>query len=147
MDLRHLRYFIAVAEEGSLTNAAERRLHTTQPSLSRQIRDLLRGAGRHDRANHPSPRERPRRRQPKLVHQLAQPPDRHGDGQRVTKTTWYRYRRRSDRFTGPHPLQHTGDLPRAGLAAATITSGPSGVIGFGMGLSCSDGAAATKRRV
>ena len=40
MDLRHLRYFIAVAEEGSLTNAAERRLHTTQPSLSRQIRDL-----------------------------------------------------------------------------------------------------------
>jgi LysR family transcriptional regulator, hca operon transcriptional activator len=40
MDLRHLRYFIAVAEEGSLTNAAERRLHTAQPSLSRQIRDL-----------------------------------------------------------------------------------------------------------
>jgi LysR family hca operon transcriptional activator len=35
-----LHYFIAVAEEGSLTNAAERRLHTAQPSLSRQIRDL-----------------------------------------------------------------------------------------------------------
>ncbi len=45
MELRHLRYFVAVAEEGSLTNAAERRLHTAQPSLSRQIRDLEREVG------------------------------------------------------------------------------------------------------
>ena len=40
MELRHFRYFIAVAEEGSLSTAAETRLHTAQPSLSRQIRDL-----------------------------------------------------------------------------------------------------------
>src|ERR1700720_491189 len=40
MELRHLRYFVAVAEAGSLAVAAKEKLHTAQPSLSRQIRDL-----------------------------------------------------------------------------------------------------------
>ena len=39
MELRHLRYFVSVAEALSFTKAAAR-LHTAQPSLSRQIRDL-----------------------------------------------------------------------------------------------------------
>src|SRR3954470_18769956 len=44
MELRHLRYFVAVAEKGGFVRAS-RRLHVAQPALSRQIRDLERDVG------------------------------------------------------------------------------------------------------
>lgn len=45
MELRTLKYFLTVAQEGNITNAAKR-LHVTQPTLSRQLADLEKELGR-----------------------------------------------------------------------------------------------------
>jgi DNA-binding transcriptional LysR family regulator len=40
MELRHLRYFVAVAETENVLRASTQKLHVSQPAVSRQIRDL-----------------------------------------------------------------------------------------------------------
>lgn len=58
MELRTLRYYLAVCEAGSMSRAAER-LHVTQPTLSRQMAELERELGcellvRHSRSVEPT---------------------------------------------------------------------------------------------
>lgn len=45
MEIRVLRYFLEIAREGNMSRAAER-LHVTQPTLSKQMKDLEQELGK-----------------------------------------------------------------------------------------------------
>ena len=61
MEIRVLRYFVTMAREGNMTRAAER-LFVTQPTLSKQLKDLEEELGRklYERTNYSIRRHRRR---------------------------------------------------------------------------------------
>ncbi|MET8571067.1 transcriptional regulator CynR [Streptomyces sp. NPDC004783] len=107
VELRHLRYLLAVADQGSFTRAAEE-LFISQPTLSQQVRQLERTLG-------------------------VQLLDRTGRSVRLTDAgeTYVRYARRAlrDLAAGERALQDVQDLTRGHLRLAVTPSFTAYLVG------------------
>lgn len=107
LELRHLRYLLAVAEHGNFTRAAEE-LHVSQPTLSQQIKQLERAVG-------------------------AQLLDRSGRSVRLTDAgaAYVHYARRvlSDLATADRAVHDVADLSRGTLTLAVTPTFTAYLVG------------------